>query len=610
MINDPFDRTKFLDLLRPPIGFSFDEAIGTTFSLDLPALLVAPLAFTLFDAEGDDGQIMMESFELLASLRRFGRKITVFCHAGRILSPAVRLTQFVHLEKMIVECLPRSGGSFHPKVWVLRFIGADDAVIYRMVCMTRNLTFDQSWDTALTLEGPLANRNFARNRPLADFVSALPQFAMTQVDPSVSARVAKFAAELRRVDFELPNGIEEVRFWPLGIDGYRRLPFSDDIRRMLVISPFLSKTLLSELVEERPGSILVSTLPAIAEIGERPQTIEKMYTISDAAVAEPQGEDDDTSLERVATGLHAKCYVADNGRLSSIYTGSANATSAAFHQNVEFLVELQAPRKQFGIDALLSPSPEKGTTRLFDLLVEVSGSTSLPEVDQEAVEIGERLDDARSAIVRASGSLHCEPAEDGSRYDVAVVVAKQIAVPDAVGVKCWPVTLGSDRAVSMSLSESPAAVFRNLTLLALTRFLNVELTAGEGQRRTFVVMLPLEGGPSDREEQLLSSILSDKSKVVQWLLLLIADDVGRAGDEPITHDPAQRTFAGGSASFASVALLETFLRVLDRAPERLDDVHRLITDLRSTEEGRQRLPPDFDSVWLPLWEARERRRRC
>jgi len=45
----PNERRSLEECLRPPVGFSLDCAIATTFSLDLLALLEAPLAFTMFE---------------------------------------------------------------------------------------------------------------------------------------------------------------------------------------------------------------------------------------------------------------------------------------------------------------------------------------------------------------------------------------------------------------------------------------------------------------------------------------------------------------------------------------------------------------------------------
>jgi hypothetical protein len=65
-------------------------------------------------------------------------------------------------------------GVFHPKVWVLRFLAQDGVVRYRILCLSRNLTFDRCWDTVVALDGELLDRSnaIAVNHTLADFVAA------------------------------------------------------------------------------------------------------------------------------------------------------------------------------------------------------------------------------------------------------------------------------------------------------------------------------------------------------------------------------------------------------------------------------------------------------
>ena len=46
---EPGQRRLLHDTLRPPEGYGFDCAVGTTFTLDLLALLSVPLAFTFRD---------------------------------------------------------------------------------------------------------------------------------------------------------------------------------------------------------------------------------------------------------------------------------------------------------------------------------------------------------------------------------------------------------------------------------------------------------------------------------------------------------------------------------------------------------------------------------
>ncbi|NLE95464.1 MAG: hypothetical protein GX600_07270 [Dehalococcoidia bacterium] len=47
----PTERSLLLDHFRPPDGYRFDIALGTTYSLDLVALMMVPLAFTFLDME-------------------------------------------------------------------------------------------------------------------------------------------------------------------------------------------------------------------------------------------------------------------------------------------------------------------------------------------------------------------------------------------------------------------------------------------------------------------------------------------------------------------------------------------------------------------------------
>ena len=217
----PHDRNVLWKMLRPPPGYRVDQAVATTFSLDLLALLTAPLAFSLFDrlaepsaaTPGGGKASAIEPTALLAAVREHADRLTVFCQAGRICAPSRYRPLLAYLENSVVQVKARSeAGVFHPKLWILRMTHPDAETIYRVVVATRNLTFDRSWDTALVLEGPLVPRAraFARNHPLADLVADLPALALQELEPSRRAAVAAVADELRRVDFEVPEPFEEM----------------------------------------------------------------------------------------------------------------------------------------------------------------------------------------------------------------------------------------------------------------------------------------------------------------------------------------------------------------------------------------------------------------
>src|SRR6266511_4957732 len=130
-------RSLFLNALRPPVGYEFDRGIGTTFTLDLTTLLMAPLSLSLLD--GIDSPLGLEDpIILLEGLRRSAEKLTIFCQAGRIAVPARFNHLYRFLENRVVEVQSPRGGVFHPKLWLLRYMAKDAPIIYRLLCLTRN----------------------------------------------------------------------------------------------------------------------------------------------------------------------------------------------------------------------------------------------------------------------------------------------------------------------------------------------------------------------------------------------------------------------------------------------------------------------------------------
>ena len=55
----------------------------------------------------------------------------------------------------------------------------------------------------------------------------------------------------------------------------------------------------------------------------------------------------------------------------------------------------------------------------------------------------------------------------------------------------------------------------------------------------------------------------------------------------------------------SLPLLEALLRTLARDPERLDQVQRLIEDLRADTQADTLLPPELVEIWEPIWATAE-----
>jgi len=604
----PRDRRLLLETLRPPAGYQLDRAIGTTYSLDLLALLTVPLAFTFLDWEDEQGDATGDPLALLEASRRHAEKITIFCEAGRILVPTHRQPLLGYLERCVVEvAAPGVGGTFHPKLWVLRFRSDDAPVRYRVLCLSRNLTFDRSWDTALVLDGVLTDRTnaFSRNHPLGDFLVELPRLARRDLPPGALDNLQGVAEEIRRVDFELPDGVEKIAFWPLGIEGHQRFPFADVGRRMLIVSPFLSEGLLKRMAADHPESVLVSRPESLQAVS--PDTLRAFEQVLAMNPDLETDNDEETSDVGSSSGLHAKLYVADDGWNARVWTGSANATQSAFSRNVEFLVELVGKKSRLGIDAILGDSDELASA-MRDLLEEFR-PTEDGVVTSNPLE--DKLEEIRRELSRAP--LHAEVIASGEDT-FSLVVVPDSPLPEwsqSASVACRPATLRSESVRPVLRGSAEAIAFSPLSFDALTSFFVFEVTIADGKETAasaFTVNLPLLGAPADRRERLLRSLLKDRDQVLRLLLLLLAEEELSVAD---LVEATQATWGVTRASPPALdllPLLEPLLRALARDPRRLDPVARLVDDLRRSPEGAALLPEGLEAIWSPILAVRRERR--
>lgn len=606
---EPQHRQLLFDALEPPVGYKFDQGIGTTFTLDLLALMMAPVAFTFFDQKRTEEGLAAASLEVLEGLRRYADRLTIFCQIGRISVPPGRFPQLAFLEQSVVQCRPPEGGSFHPKLWVLRFTG-DGPVKYRVLCMSRNLMFCRAWDTMLTLDGEVKGGVVAANRRLIEFVQHLPSLGADST-AAVKDRVQLFATELLTAKFELPDGVTSLQFWPMGISQRRTDPFKDMGKRLLVVSPFVGVTALEHLAAKTSECVVVSTLPQLAGLSSRPDGVSRYFVLNEKAVA----EDEDTGAalsESMADAiaqadLHAKLYVTEIGAEAHVWTGSLNATDAGLNRNVEFMVELIGHRKHLGIDTLMNA--EKNEVRLVNLIREVTNENVVASGGAETAleKLEQRLGTCRRLLVDAHLEAHVSPAPDQA-YSVSLRSGENgLHLDDDVVARCWPVTAEAlVTAFSIGAPGEELLAFPLVSLEGVTSFFAFELSAvvPEGKRRlAFVLNLPLHGAPANRRDNVLRTFLSDRGRFLKFMMLLLADEgFDPDGMRDILRQDGNRDSGGGNASASG--LLEMLLNALDSAPVKLDHLESLIAQVTTDESGRSLLPIGFDEIWQPI-----RRRR-
>ena len=622
----PHDRDSLFAALRPPPGFHLDAAVGTSFTLDLEAMLTAPISFALYEAtHADPDSPEVEPVGLLEAIRHHAERITLFCQAGQIAVPQRRRPVFAWLEDGVVEVTaPRPGHLFHPKVWVIRF-RADDTSVLRVLCATRNLTFDTSWDTLLRLESEpytaVDEPPLPAQRELADLVRDLPDLAHQPVPAPRREAIDSLADEVERVPLAPPEPFTSVAFHTFGLTGQGTLPFPPTSNAAMVVSPFLGESLLTGLLDDHTLDALVSREESMDRIPpEVLAHVERCYALNDAIEIEPPkiADTDDGRLTasadsveehadpgRQLSGLHAKLFVFDTDDGTRLFTGSANATGAAFDGNVEVLAELHGP-DDVGVQALLADTP--GESGFLDLLIDYHLRDTPVESD-DADELEWRLNRLRVDIAAVRFTAQITGGPDEYQLQLSTDVPAPTLDADELELTVWPVTLDEGSSTRALAPDRPVEATFTVTLDGLSAFFAVRASARRGTARattTFLIKAQLVGVPDDRHSRLLASMLRDRDRLLRYLLMLLHDETGGPEGEATGQG---KGWLGSwlGAGWDELPLLEVLLRALDRHPDRLDHIDRLLHDLG--EERTDLLPDDFDAVWEPIWRHRQEVRR-
>jgi hypothetical protein len=581
----PEIRVVLLEQLRPPVGYTLDAAVATTFTLDLSAALIPPLAFAAFSLSSTPDPVTA-----LEAVRSCADRVDIFAQGGELIVPRQPSDLMAFLEPMVHEVrLPRRGRLFHPKVWLLRYRSPDDAPRYRMLCLSRNLTNDHSWDMALRLDGTDAGKRRPANRPLVKFVQALPEFARTPLPQDRRDRVAQLATDVYRVRWELPDDTWDLRFHALGIRGVK-----PDIRfdgySHLVIAPFLTDGGLKIVAPGRSDLRVVSRPEALDQLA--PDTVSALpsFVLSGVAGLTDDPAPDGLGTEQILSGLHAKLYISERARVAHVFLGSANATETAFRGNVEFLVELTGSTTRLGVEAFL------GADAPFRTMLEeyraVGGQP--PNPDDEA---RRRLD----KLLRDIAEIPCTitvKAQAAAGYLLDVTTEEPLRILDGYSLTVELLTRPGE---TQRMSAAPLdARFGPVPLADITPFLAIRAGAPGGLQGGTVIRGVLKNDPAGRLDEVLARQVSTPEKFLRFLVLLL----GFGNPNLLAMLTAGEGASTGYAAIGSApGVFEIILRALADHPQALHDVDRLVQHLRATENGRMVLPEGFDSLWAVVRET-------
>lgn len=601
MLNPKNDRLDYGAILTPPVGYELDFAVGTTYSLDLDALVGACLSLGL--SEDTDSELLNNPICLLEALRATGDKVALFCESGQIHMPGNPTALYVLLEKVVFSITtPKRRGiaaypSFHPKTWVLRFVNAEKQFCYRFIVLSRNLTFDRSWDVTFWMDGKPVEEETGKNAPLADFMKYLTRHLPKDENGREKARkIRSLVRELSNVKFTpYEKEFYDYEFLPAGIpasDGkiydIRNTDlFKDTFHELMIMSPFLTESVIKDFNDRnnstglrRERYLLLTREYSLGKLKPEDASNFELFIMKDNVIQGESRISEDTP-ESKPQDLHAKLYMTRKDSNSSLYLGSLNASHNAISGNVEFMLRLKAQNRYLNLTSLTGSMFGMDEENPFQPI------TMKTAIVEDIADPTNRMNQIVKEITRSKLSASVQE-QDGS-YSICVET-------DYAGAEGYEISIKP----LLSQRSNPLSnhvVFSNLSLMQLSEFYAIKV-ANEEATIERVVLIPTANLPDDREKAVVNSVVSDKTNFYRYIAFLLGDDLllgmldGIAGEKSSANglNHAQPTMP---------ALYEKMLKTAAQDPDKFKGIDYLIKMVSDDNV----IPDDFLKLYQTFREA-------
>ena len=566
------DRLNYGQLLLPPVGFTLVRAVGTIYSLDLETLM--SVCIVLGIQESTDSSLTKNPFAILKSLQGLSEKLLIFCEAGQIAQMAPEKSPLMlMLDKMIVPVKLKSIKgkdipSFHPKTWTLQYEDANGNQHFRFIVLSRNLTFDRSWDVAVSLDGKMTGGRHRSSYPIVDFLEYLKYNALEGVSLKTEKRrilnaliqdlpFVKFSLEDKRfLDFEIiPLGIGTV---DIDKDPLMTNSFHD----MFIMSPFVSSGVLQSFDNRKILKInnrhLITRTTELHKIAGKLNNF-KVFTIKDAVVEGEEIVSDNETSNVQQQDIHAKIYLMTKDSSSTLYLGSMNASDNGLHRNIEMLLKLSAYRYYLNIEQI--EADLFGPDEKWNPFEEID----LNDVDSKEPEQNEK--DALERMIKMICRLRAKAVveQTGDSYKITITIAcPREGFPDA------------EIAPARTVRTQPLAekmVFEDLSALELTELYRIT-AKGKTENTTRMILIPTEM-PLNRDDMVVRSILKDKRAFVDYLAFILGDDYVLSALE-MENTTSDRDNDHRSEEVGLPAIYEKMIKVAYSEPERLKEIRHIM----------------------------------
>lgn len=589
MLDFKKNRLDYGKLLNPPEGFRMERAVATTYSLDLTAFLSIPVA--LFYNKNMDGKISENRMDIFDAIQKTSETITIYCQRGKIKQPENINRLFSFLEDSVVEILPDEAfKSFHPKLWIVRYKNQQKEILYRVIVLSRNLTFDRSWDVAFCTEGFVSKSINKKATALSDLVTHLIQFG--DFNNSVS-----FINDLRKTDFQISKPFNEYGFHPMGFDIYKNPLHNQKWQDLIIVSPFLHKDTLKTLKANTSGNrYLFSRKEELDKIHLDDLKAFTSYSFSQNII---DGEDfenvqEEADDEPLKQNLHAKIYIGTNEQgQTKWYLGSANCSQPAMSANHEFLIGLNSADNLVSVanmlDVLLSKDKEY-------MVFEEYNRTAKEPVKSDEYDFRKDIFQLLYYITSPGNvTANCTLNQtEKTKYDIAInVKSNTIFQSDKLEFSFAPYGFKGDLQI---INSDVGFLFEGIAIHNLSPFITWRIkNLTNDQTKEFITRIAITL-PDDRRQEIFKSIIQDKDRFIQLIQFMLGanDSIDLFSNTKKKKSKAEN--ADGTIWLTDINIYEEMLLAASRNPNKLKEIGKLVERLK-TIGAEELIPTEFHDVW-------------
>lgn len=591
MINPGRNRFSYGKLLTPPGDYKLEFAVGTTYSLDLNALLGVPISLAL--SEEMEGNFMQNPIALLEGIRRVSDNFILFNEAGQIKVPDKLNFIYSLIENSVNEVALDNKKSFHPKVWVNKYVNIFGESIFRVIVLSRNLTFDRSWDMVVALEGILTKKRTLKNDGLQELLRALIPYCKKN---DKKKKIINLIDELYYVQFDpMDEDYIDFNFLPFGVTKKTKQieTIIGKYNELIVISPFLSKGTIENLRRDSTGREKKTLITRKSEIEKLNQNIindYEVYTLKDEVVLGEEmisetGEDNWRKQD-----IHAKFYGTSLGVDNTFYIGSNNCSYSAFNGNVEFLLELKYKKRGFRISILLEDlfgSKDNEKENPFERI------KVMPKIEDTSENIEDKLEKTIKELCRTDIKGHVYEEED--KYILELTVSNFIENECTLTIE--PLMSNQKRSINDLI------VFDKLEINELGEFFKITAQL-DNKSVSRVIKIDVANIPANRENEIFKSIIGDKKSFFRYVSFILSDNYLLELIQQLEQGNGLER-QGNSYIDDSVILYENMLRTVAKEPNKIDELEKIMEIIGEGEI----VPDEFKKLYDTFKNASKKVKR-